>query len=179
MRKPLDKVITEEHEIAPLSPYAIGKYWGEMLLSEYMNETSINVVSLRVTSPISFDFNRLHNTVVKKWILQALEKRNITVLGQGGRVQDYIATEDIAKATIQALQHDASGVYNISSSMPLSNLALAEMIASWGAVNIELQGIDAYEDDCWNICFDKAATDFNFIPEYTSREVIEILIKLI
>ena len=177
LRKPLDKVITERHEIAPLSSYAIGKYWGEMLLFSYLAEKNIEVVSLRITSPISCNFNHLHNSIVKIWISRALKRKAIVVFGKGNRIQDYIATDDIARAIILSIQNNVSGIYNLASAAPISNLKLAEIIASWGGVEIEFSGVDALEHVRWNISLDKAKEDLNFMPEYTSRQAIERLIN--
>lgn len=177
LQKPLESTITEDHPVQPLSPYSIGKYWGEMLLFRQLRLESTKAVALRIPSPIGQKFESQHKTVLKHWVENALAGRNLVVYGNGERTQDYISTVDIAYAVELALNTQAEGIFNIATGSPISNLELATMIAKWKDVGVEFSGIDTLSQDRWNISIDKATQILGFRPRYSSKEAVEHLLR--
>jgi UDP-glucose 4-epimerase len=173
MQRPLQEIITETHPVAPLSPYSLSKYWAEKALLQYSSHSRFRPVSLRISSPIAFDFERLHDTVVKKWIRKAIAGEQLTVSGSGKRAQDFIAIEDIAMATVACLEIDsARGIYNLGSGSALSMNQLAKMIASKLGGTIAFGEADQNENERWNVSIERAMSDFAYRPRYESSAAI-------
>jgi UDP-glucose 4-epimerase len=181
LQKPLMEVIDESHPIAPLTLYAISKYWSEMALFKYSgNSIRYRPISFRIPSPVSFNFNLLHDTVVKKWISRALEKEDITIFGKGERSQDFVATVDIAQAVVKAIScANAKGIYNIASGTSISMKQLADIIAVRYNCKIGFYGSDINENDRWNILIEKSKRDFGYTPTYNSIQAINKLLDCI
>lgn len=180
LQKPLEKIITESHPVAPILPYSISKIWGEKALLKYTEIFSYRAISFRISSPIVFDFKLLHETVVKKWISQAKEGKVISVYGKGERSQDFVATTDIAEAVMKAIENkNAKGIYNIASGSMISMSNLAKLISQCFKIKVKYIKVDCENSDQWNISIKKAYQDFGFIPKYNSEEVIKKLIDSI
>ena len=180
LRRPLQAVITEKHPVDPVTPYAITKYEGELALAEHSRRLGFRAVTLRLSSPVPFAYDRLHDTVLKSWIDRAGNGQSLVVHGRGERTQDFVATEDIAAAVVGALESPAArGVYNVASGSALSMRELAELIAARWPVPVRLEGEDANGDERFNIAIDRARTDFKYEPQYTARAAIERLLKAV
>lgn len=180
LKKPLLKTITEEHPICPLTPYGISKYWGELALFQYAKQGTYRPLVFRLSSPISFNFKLLHDTVVKKWILNGQAGKTIQVIGAGRRTQDFVSTQDIARAVTQAIKNfNANGIYNIASGAPLSMTKLAKIISQKFKIKTAHFLQDERSSELWNISVAKAKKDFGYKPSYRSEEVIDKLLKII
>lgn len=178
IKKPLPDLITETSALAPLSYYSESKYIGEQLLQEYSIKYGINFTVLRLSSPVAPDIKIMPDTVVKKWIEQAINQESIKIYGNGNRTQDFIAVSDIAKAFLSSIEHsDVNGIFNIASGNTISMLELAQLITKKFNNKYEFCGVDENENDRWNISVEKAEKELFFKPGYTSREVIMELLN--
>jgi nucleoside-diphosphate-sugar epimerase len=178
LQKPFPALITEQSTLAPITMYSMSKHWGEVLLNEYSKHHSFRKLIIRVSSPICFDFNRLHNNVVKKMMRAGIDKNPIKVFGKGNREQNFIATTDIAEAIIRALENiNAEGVFNVASDSPITMENLAMLIANKFSVPVKFEGDDILENEQWNISTTRAKELFGFNPIFgTSEEVIKNLL---
>jgi|GEM_PF-2311795 len=178
LQKPIPPLITENAPLAPLTFYGLSKYWSELLLTQYSSQKNVVPIIFRVSSPVSFDFNRLHQTVVKKMILNAQSGQAIHIYGSGSRSQNFIATKDIARAALLAIKSSsAQGIYNIASQTPLSMLELAQIISQKYGTPIESLPSESTEEQ-WNISSQKAIDHFSYTPLYsTSKAVIQHLLN--
>jgi len=154
--------IDESHPVSPNTIYHTTKYFGELYLKNALKE--INVAILRLPSPIGpeMDENKFVPLVVKK----CLQDENITLFGNGERVQNYIDVKDVASAVELAIGYSAKGTYNIASEISYSNREVAEMATKLlnSKSKIVYAGIDDEESNKWEINVDKAKHDFNFSP---------------
>src|SRR5579859_4655407 len=166
LQRPLNSMIAENHPLAPLTPYALTKYWGELALAHHASPNFFRPVALRVSSPIALSFDLLHDTVVKKWIQLARKHQPLLVQGKGNRRQDFVYTTDIAQAVVKAIENPAArGVYHIASGTTISMLELAELIANNWGTEIILQGEDINEEECWNISISRARQELGYEPQ--------------
>lgn len=177
IRKPLPGLIDEESPIEITTAYAESKYVGEQLLQEYAAKQNIAYNICRISSPVSFNFSQLPDTVIKKWITLSRHNENIKVFGNGGRSQDFVAVSDIANAYLNCVKNEISGIFNIASGNTISMLALAKLIASYFNNDFEFVHKDVDEYDRWNISIEKAKKGLNYKPDYSSTTVIETLLK--
>jgi len=180
LKKPLLRIIDEKHPIRPLTPYAISKHQGELLLFKYADK-HYKGVALRIPSPLPQDYQDLHGTVVKKWIESALDERPIEVFGDGSRTQDFVSTKDVARAVINAIfGNDVSGTYNIASGKPLSMRRLSEIISRhFNNTKVIFVGNDTNENDQWNISIKKAEKEIDYAPRHKPEEAIQELLKTV
>ena len=100
----------------------------------------------------------------------------ITVFGQGSRQQDYVSTDDIAFAVGQTLTSGASGIINVASGKPISNLNVARLISKPYGVPILREGEDPDEGVEWNVSIEKASSLLDYRPTKSSEESITALI---
>lgn len=178
LRKPLAPLIDESHPLAPLTPYGLSKYWGEIALLEHARDGAYRPVSLRVSSPLPGSRTLLHATVVKRWIELALQKLPLVVHGSGARTQDFVDTADVADAVAAALETEsASGVYQIASGQAVSMSELSEQIACRTGSSVVHEGEDANEAERWNLSIEKARKDLSYAPRRSLDATIETLLK--
>jgi len=177
LKKPLASLIDEEHAIGPVTPYALGKLWGELALFSMLKDSATVPVALRITSPIPRRVEELHETVIKRWIAAARKGHSVVVYGQGGRRQDYVSTLDVATAVEHAIRRDVNGVFNVASGNPVSNFEVASVIASMYGVGVEFHGVDNEENDVWNVSIERSHRVLGFSPSRTSLDSIREMIE--
>lgn len=177
LQKPLHPLIDENHPVAPLTPYALSKYWGELILFNYASKR-FKPVALRLSSPLPEHYKDLPETVVKKWIQRARNREPIEVFASGKRSQDFVSTHDIAAAiTKTVFAPDVEGIFNIASGHSLSMKKLAEIISThFKQAPIKFVGIDPNENDWWNISIKKAQKEISYAPRYKPEEMITRLL---
>jgi UDP-glucose 4-epimerase len=177
LRRPLEPLIVEAHALGPTTAYALSKYWGELALDQYAL-AAYRGVTLRISSPIAFELDLLHDNVVKKWVMAARAKTPITVFGQGTRTQDFVATRDVAQAVSLAIARpEARGTYHIASGSPVSMRELGELVSSRLGVALRFAGQDPEEAVRWNVDIDRAGHDLGYVPGWSSRAAIEQLLE--
>ncbi len=180
IKKPLPKLITEKSKIDLLSFYSESKFMGEQIIQNYSEIHNINYTILRISSPISTNLDLMHDTVVKKWIVQSINKENISIFGKGSRKQDFIFVSDIANLIVNCINNNESnGVFNIASGNSISMLKLAQIITKKFDNKYEFLGIDENEGDKWKISIKKAKDQLNFNPLYSSEDSIMKLLNSI
>jgi nucleoside-diphosphate-sugar epimerase len=151
----------------------MSKYWGEMALMRRASAGDFVPLIVRVSSPVPARFERLHKTVLKRWIDAARDGRAIRIFGQGSRRQDFVACEDLARGVIQAIESPhAHGTYNLASGTTLSMRELAELIASLSGVQTISEGSDPAEEERWVISINKARADFAYSPRSCGKTAV-------
>lgn len=174
--KPREIPITEEHPVDnPPTVYHATKYFGELILKNLLK--SLNLAIFRIPSPIGR--NTPLNKIIPVFVKNAIENKDYTLLGSGGRIQNYIDVRDIARAVQCAIEKEGNGVFNIGSSRSYSNKEVAEMcIRLFGARSkITYQGIDQDEDFQWIVSTDKAKRELGFEARYTLEETLKEIEK--
>lgn len=177
VKKPLPPIIEEGVNLEPLTPYANSKYIGEQILQEISAKYNIRYNILRLSSPVNFNLDVMHETVLKKWIQKSKESKKIQVFGKGSRTQDFVAVSDIAQAFHSCLKEKIpDGIFNIASGNTISMLKLAKMITNKFQNEFEFSGLDENENERWNISIEKAKKYLNYEPMYSSENVINTLL---
>ena len=111
----------EALQIAPLSPYAASKCANEAYAKAYAHSYSMEIIGLRyfnIYGPRQ-DPEGAYAAVIPKWITQMIEKKPVTIHGDGTTIRDFCAVQDVARANIAASLCDtlkeAAPIYNIAS----------------------------------------------------------------
>ncbi len=174
---PLFLPITEEHPVNPPTLYHSTKVFGEYAFN-LLTKLGVTVINLRLPSPIGADMPQ--NKIFSVFVEKCLKGENITLLGKGGRVQNYIDVDDIAIAVQKSIDCVQSGTFNIAHPRSLSNLELAEICKKLipSATEITLNGlIDADENVKWIVSTQKAHKILGFVASSTIEESISKRIR--
>ena len=102
---------------APLTPYAASKVAGEHLCAVFTARCGLETTVLRyfnVYGPRQ-DPCAEYAAVVPRFLVRALAGKPPVIYGDGTQTRDFVYVGDVVRATILALQRDASGVFNIGS----------------------------------------------------------------
>ena len=108
---PLGEIIPPIHEelaAHPVSPYGASKLAGEGYCSAYFQSYGLQTVALRfgnVYGPRS----KHKNSVVAKFIKQALNHETLEIYGDGNQTRDYIYIDDLIQAIIKSADKDGIG----------------------------------------------------------------------
>jgi len=100
--------IHEEVVPRPVSPYGASKLCGEAYCSAYYRTFGVETVALRFAN-VYGPFSRHKNSVVAKFIRQAITGERLEVYGDGCQTRDFIYVDDLAEAVILAAVGDAIG----------------------------------------------------------------------
>lgn len=111
--------VREDVELKPESPYGQNKVDAEKILSTGPN------IALRY-----FNVYPSREGVISKFIALAKENKDITLVGDGNQVRDFIFIDDIVAANIKAMEYQNKEfeVFNIASGVGITMKELAEMI---------------------------------------------------
>jgi Nucleoside-diphosphate-sugar epimerases len=113
----------------PLSPYAVSKLAGEYYGKVFSDLYGIRTVFLRyfnVFGPRQ-DPNSEYAAVIPKFITRLLDGKPPIIYGDGEQTRDFIFVADVVRANIQAMESNASGVFNIAGG---SRISLNELAGS-------------------------------------------------
>jgi UDP-glucose 4-epimerase len=100
--------IHEEKVPRPVSPYGASKLAGEAYCSAFYRTFGLKTVSLRfanVYGPLS----KHKNSVVAKFLKQALADEVLEIYGDGSQTRDFIYIDDLIEAIILSIEADVGG----------------------------------------------------------------------
>jgi nucleoside-diphosphate-sugar epimerase len=166
---------SEEDDVFPENPYAVSKLKIEKISDTY----DINCKSLRISQLIGW--GEREGFMFKTFLNRAMEKKPITIFGQGSGTRDYLYAKDAARAIEKAIQYPhIKGVFNVGSGHGTRHLEFAELIAAVFSDNESPVVVDRdkKEDPChYRLNIDKFRTCFSWEPCYTLREALEDMKK--
>lgn len=108
--------IFESHTTHPVCSYGVVKLAIEKYLHMYSDLYGFNSVILRPSNP--YGPGQTHTGVqgfIGTCIAAAIGDRPLNIWGDGSVKRDYVYVDDVARATVSALEHQQSGIFNISS----------------------------------------------------------------
>ena len=122
---------TEEHTIAPLSPYGITKSAIENYIIFYNKFYGLNYVILRYSNAYGERQGcKGENGVISIFCRSILNNKQPVIFGGGLNTRDFIYVKDIVNANLAALNYSGNDVFNISSCKETTIKSLAEIIKS-------------------------------------------------
>lgn len=132
---PSEELITEASCPGATNEYGLSKYWGEKIIKK-------NSRYAIVRFPSVYGPGMKTNTIIPIYINQALQKRQITVWGDGARLQNYLHVTDAARYLMAAANLEENDVFLAVSQNSVSNKALAGIIAAYTSADIAFTGTD-------------------------------------
>ncbi len=126
------KVPTNENNtISLLHPYAASKYYGEQLCMHWNNVYKMPINSIRIFNAYGtrVSFNQGYGAAFSIFLKQKLEKKPLTIVGNGKQKRDFIFATDLAKAFYLSAKSKYSGeIYNLGTGKPTSVNKIAKLI---------------------------------------------------
>lgn len=122
---------TDQHPVAPLSPYGLSKYLGEQYLELYRRLHRLSYVSLRygnVYGPRQDPHGEAG--VVAIFTQTMLEGKQPQIFGDGNQERDFVSVEDIVEANILAIHRGDGTAYNIGTGQGTSVMQIFELLKS-------------------------------------------------
>lgn len=114
----------ENHKISCESPYAVSKYMGELATMHFGKVYKFRVNSIRIFNAFGERINTkgAYGSVFPVFFKQFLEKKPLTLVGDGKQKRDYIYVTDVAKAFIKLSLLDSVNqeIFNLGSGKPIS-----------------------------------------------------------
>jgi dTDP-glucose 4,6-dehydratase len=118
---------TEEHVLAPNSPYSAAKAGGDLLARAYAVTYGLDVSVTRCTN--NYGPYQFPEKFIPLMISQALANQPLPVYGDGKNVRDWIHVADHCRAIDLILRKGKEGeIYNIGGGCELENITVARKI---------------------------------------------------
>ena len=124
-----DPPFHEEMAPHPVSPYGAGKLAGEAYCSAYFSAFGINTIALRFSNVYGPGSDH-KNSVVAKFIKQAIDGQQLEVYGDGNQTRDFIYIEDLIQAIYLAATLDKIGgeIFQIATNTETTVNNLVDML---------------------------------------------------
>jgi UDP-glucose 4-epimerase len=164
-------IMNENIEPDPQGSYSNAK---NMIEQQICSDLANNVI-LRICAP--YGPNQRAQTVLKTFIENALNNRDLRYFGSGERSQDFIHTRDVTRAVNCVLEQEKiNGIYNIVGGNPISMKALAQLVVECipgTSSRVVSAGIPDPQEE-YRALFDnsKARIMLNWRPSVSLREGI-------
>jgi UDP-glucose 4-epimerase len=154
--------VDEDHPILPQDPYALSKYFGELLMDAAVRRSDIRCISIRPCW-VQHEGNYERNL--------GPQVRNPSVLCPN--FWSYIDVYDLADALVLAAQSSLPGheVFYIASPDNVGNRPLAQMIRKYYGEGIELRPLA--REDASGISCAKAVKMLGYAPRRSWRDYLD------
>jgi len=127
---PVEVPIREDHPLCPTNLYGVTKLAAEKLLYVYYHNYGLKTVILRFGNVYGVGLYTYWETVIPKFVRQALTGQPLTIYGDGLQSRDFVHVWDVVQAIELVLKANIAGeVFNIASGKPVSINLLADMIS--------------------------------------------------
>jgi UDP-glucose 4-epimerase len=109
----------------PQSPYGASKLAAEGYAHAFEGSYGLRVTTLRFSNVYGPHSHR-KGSAVARFLRQILARQPITVYGDGAQVRDFVFVDDVCDGILQAIDADASGIFQLGSGRPTSIAELLE-----------------------------------------------------
>jgi len=121
--------IHEERTPHPISPYGASKLAGEAYCQVFFHSYQLSTIALRFGN-VYGPYSNGKDSVVAKFIKQALKGETLNIYGDGNQTRDFIYTEDLIEAIWLSANSKIGGeIFQISTNHETTVNVLADMIA--------------------------------------------------
>lgn len=109
----------------PQSPYGASKLAAEGYAQAFAASYGLGFTALRFSN-VYGPYSHRKGSAVAHFFRQILTRQPITVYGDGEQVRDFVFVGDVCDGILQAIDADASGIFQLGSGRPTSVRALLE-----------------------------------------------------
>jgi UDP-glucose 4-epimerase len=171
------KNLAEDHTPVPMSPYAIHKFLGEMYLRFYQAEHGLSWTALRYANVFGPRQNPAGEAGVVAIFIAKLLKDEIPAINAfpespDGMSRDYVFVEDVARASLLALEKAAGEAVNIGTGKEVRTRDLLAAISLIMGKELKYTRAGPRPGDIRRSCLDigKAARVLGWKPSFTLEE---------
>ncbi len=125
------KPVDENHQINLEHPYALSKYLGERAAFHWNKVYGLPVNSIRIFNAYGprVRTTGAYGAVIGVFFKQKIEKKPLTIVGNGKQSRDFVYVKDVARAFFLAAKTKLNGqVYNVGTGKPQSVNHLVSLI---------------------------------------------------
>ncbi|HIF98169.1 MAG TPA: SDR family oxidoreductase [Myxococcales bacterium] len=124
--------------IGPRSCYDEGKRCAETLFFDYHRQLSLEIKVARIFNTYGPRMDANDGRVVSNFVVQALQKRPLTIFGDGSQTRSFCFVDDLVDGLIRLMNSppEVTGPINLGNPSEFTMLELAELV-------IELTGTDS------------------------------------
>jgi nucleoside-diphosphate-sugar epimerase len=170
-----DGILNESSPVNPLSLYARTKLRAE----EILKDCNAIIFRLGTLYGIGDLYSRIRfDLVVNTLVMRAVTHGKISVFG-GDQYRPLIHVKDVARAVLQALSTDRTGIYNLHR----DNMKIIDVAKSvsdfFPDLLVEVTDVEFQDNRNYRVSSDKAIRDLGFSPECTVQQGIQELKNLL
>jgi UDP-glucose 4-epimerase len=165
----------------PFSPYAVTKLVGEYYAKVFQKIYGMATVTLRYFNVYGLrqDTKSAYAAVIPVFVTNVLSGKPPMIYGNGEQTRDFVHVKDVAKANVLAAESEATGIFNIGSSVKTTINDLAKLIIKLsGKSDIRPVYVEPRPGDILHSLADitKAGT-FGYRPKYTLEDGLKEFIR--
>lgn len=124
-----DGAFTEDHPLAPNSPYSASKTGGDMLVRAYYKTYNVPTIITRASN--NYGPFQYPEKLIPFFVTNALDNTPLPLYGDGLNVRDWLYVTDHCEAIDFVLRNGALGnVYNIGGGNERTNIEITQFILS-------------------------------------------------
>jgi UDP-glucuronate decarboxylase len=171
-----ENIPLNEAEISnPISPYGLNKWVGESYCRKWSEMYNLETLCFRFSNVYGPRQSAIgEGGVISIFMNNILNKKSLTVFGDGTQTSDFIYVEDVAEAIYRSVLSHIVGVLNLSSNEEVS---INNMLEVLGGIT-ELMEVNYKEwrhGDIRYSCLDNTAVtrQLDWVPKYTLKEGLE------
>jgi UDP-glucose 4-epimerase len=170
----------EDHPVRPLSPYGTSKYAFEQYLGTFHRTFGLTYTTLRYANVYGArqDFAAEEGRVVAIFAGRMIERKPVTIDGDGNQSRDMIHVGDVATANLAALERGDGGTYHVSTGIPVTVNDLFRKLAILTEYKLEARFGPARKGDVYRIALDnsRAAADLGWKPRINLEEGLRLTV---
>lgn len=174
-----EPAFTENHKIAPNSPYSASKAGSDLLVRSYHETYKLDVVLTRCSNnygPFQFP-----EKLIPVMIEKALANQPLPVYGDGRNIRDWIYVDDHNRGVWDIFKRGKPGsVYNLGGNSEMRNIDVVKTILKSLKKSEDLISfVEDRKGHDWRYAMDysKASDELGFEPSVTFEEGIQETIK--
>ena len=181
---PVQMPVTEDHPLRPLNLYGVTKVSGEQIINTYWDNYGIETVNLRFGNIYGVGVFTRYDTVIPKFVNQAVGGEALTVYGDGEYSRDFVHVQDITKAMMLSLTTPGIGgeTFNVGGeTLTVNRLAeiVKEELASETGGEAKAVNTPPRKGETKQFSYDltKIRGRLGFTNDWTVREGVKQLIR--
>lgn len=167
--------INEETSPQPISPYAIGKLTIEHYLRYFNRKFGLPSLTYRISNPYGERHSPVNRQGVIPIFLEHIAKsEQITLLGDGSMVRDYVYVKDVASLVAKTFKQANQPLYNLGSGQGVSLNQLIEIIKKVTGREVKIDRKPKPTTFVQNVVLDTSLfnNEFGLVPETSLEEGI-------
>jgi len=186
---PVKTPISEDHPLNPTNLYGVTKLAAEKLLEACHSSYGLSTVILRFGNVYGVGVYSYWETIIPKFVKQALNGQPLTIYGDGKQSRDFVHIWDIVQAIELVLRKNneivAAKKFNVGAGKPVSVNTIADFVSEIfhreSEKNVERVYLPPRKGESYTADFhlstSKISTELGFKSKWTIENGVEQLIQ--